>query len=236
MSPASLIFLPILNLDPTDNTCLWSTLNYFVDYCERYRVIPFLTFDRQLWDKAFKMIQAAPHGHRVKTIRLILGLFHVELSFLGAVGTLMEGSGLQEALEQIIAKNSVPQVLSGKAQERAFRAHMLAATALNRIILKMVLYPTQEGDEDTTESEHRDDDFEDASEEVDELKPIPSPVSSSDDDSDHESFTEYIKRSQDVLTSSSEVPTSFDVTNAIASCATADSALSEMDSSSITMP
>ena len=49
-------------------------------------------------------------------------------------------------------------------------------------------------------------------------------------------LTEYIKRSQDVLTSSSEVPTSFDVTNAIASCATADWALSEMDSSSITMP
>ena len=81
-----------------------------------------------------------------------------------------------------------------------------------------------------------DDDFEDASEEVDELKPIPSPVSSSDDDFDQESFTEYIKRSQDVLTSSSEVPTSFDVTNAMASCGTSDSALSDMDSSSITMP
>ena len=58
----------------------------------------------------------------------------------------MEGSGLQEALEQIIAKNSVPQVLSGKAQERAFRAYMFAATALNRIMLKVVLYPSQEGD------------------------------------------------------------------------------------------
>ena len=101
------------------------------------------------------MIQAAPDGHRVKKIRLILGLFHVELSFFGAVGTLMEGPGLQKALEQLIAKNSVPQVLSGKAQERAFRARMLAATALNRIILKMVLHPTQEGDEDTTETEHR---------------------------------------------------------------------------------
>ena len=126
MSPASFIFLPILNLDPTDNTCLWSTRNYFVDYCERYRVIPFLTFDRRLWDKAFKMIQAAPDGHRVKKIKLILELFHVELSFVGAVGTLMEGSGLQEAQEQITA-----MVFSGKAQEMVFRAHRLAATALN---------------------------------------------------------------------------------------------------------
>ena len=71
---------------------------------------------------------------------------------------------------------------------------------------------------------------------MDELKPNPSPVSSSDDDSDQESFTEYIKRSRDVLASSSELPTSFDVTNAMASCGTSDSDLSEMDSSSITMP
>ena len=71
---------------------------------------------------------------------------------------------------------------------------------------------------------------------MDELKPILSPVSSSDDDSDQESFTEYIKRSQDILTSSLEVPTSFDVTNAMASCGTSDSALSEMDCSSITIP
>ena len=63
-----------------------------------------------------------------------------------SVGTPMEGCGFQEALEQTIAKISVPQVLSGKAQESAFRAQMLAATALNRIILKMVLYSSQEGD------------------------------------------------------------------------------------------
>ena len=105
------------------------------------------------------MIHVASEGHRVKKIRLILGLFHVELSFLGAVGTLMEGSGLQEALRQIIAKNSVPHVLSGKAQERAFRAHMLAATALNRNIMKRVLHPTQEGDEDVVDTEYKDDDL-----------------------------------------------------------------------------
>ena len=45
-----------------------------------------------------------------------------------------------------------------------------------------------------------------------------------------------MKRSRDVLASSSEVLTSFDVTNAMASSGTSDSALSEMDSSSITMP
>ena len=134
-----------------------------------------------------------------------------QLSFLGAVGTLMEGSGLQEALEQITAKNLVPRVLSGKAQEMAFRADMLAPTALNHIILKTVLYRTQEGDEDMTESEHRDADLADASKEADYLKPIPSPVSSSNNDSDHESFTEYIKRSQDVSITMPDVMSSEDI-------------------------
>ena len=139
VNPASFIFLPIINIDPTDITCLWSTLNYFADYCMKYSVKPIVTFDRQLWDKAFKLIKAAPEGHKVKEILLILGQFHVELSFLGTIGTIMEGSGLSEALEQIIAKNSVPQVMNGKNMERAFRAHMITATALNKIILNKIL-------------------------------------------------------------------------------------------------
>ena len=75
----------------------------------------------------------------LKEILLILGPFYVELSFLGTIGTLVEGSGLSEALEQIIAKNSVPQVMNGKNMERAFRAHMITATALNKIILNKIL-------------------------------------------------------------------------------------------------
>ena len=80
----------------------------------------------------------------------------------------MEDSGRQEALEQIIAKNSETRVLSGKAQERAFGAHVLTVIAFSCIIMKLVIYSTQEGDEeDGVDPEHMDDDFKDASEEVD---------------------------------------------------------------------
>ena len=40
-------------------------------------VFPFLIFDRQLWDKAFEIMQGAPEGHMIKKFGLILGIFHV---------------------------------------------------------------------------------------------------------------------------------------------------------------
>ena len=49
-----------------------------------------------------------------------------------------------------------------KALERAFGAHVLTVTALNHII-KMVVYQTQEKDDDVVDSEHKEDGFEDAS-------------------------------------------------------------------------
>ena len=53
-----------------------------------------------------------------------------------------------------------------KAQERVFKAHVLTITGLNHII-KMVIYPTQERDDDVVDPEHRDDDFEDVGQRVD---------------------------------------------------------------------
>ena len=53
-----------------------------------------------------------------------------------------------------------------KAQDRAFKAHVLTAAALNHII-KMVIYPTQERDDYVVDPEHKDDDFVDVGQEVD---------------------------------------------------------------------
>ena len=65
---------------------------------------------------------------------------------------------------------------------------MLTITALNHII-RMVIYPTQERDDDVVDPEHRDDDFEDVGQEV---KPFASLVSSPTDDSKPETVTEHI--------------------------------------------
>ena len=42
----------------------------------------------------------------------------------------MSGSGLQSALEQVYAEDTVPHILSGKAVSRARRGYLLVACAL----------------------------------------------------------------------------------------------------------
>ena len=56
----------------------------------------------------------------------------------------------------------------------------------------MVIYPTQERDDDVVGPEHRDNDFEDVGQEVYSLKPIALLVSSPTDNSNPETVTEHI--------------------------------------------
>ena len=56
------------------------------------------------------------------------------MSFLGCIGHLMAGSGLQELLELVYAKKAVIHMLSGKAVSRAIRGHFLVDGALNAML------------------------------------------------------------------------------------------------------
>ena len=69
----------------------------------------------------------------MRNIALLLGGFHTEMSLLGAVGSIMAGSGLKEMLAQVYAEGSVEQMLSGKAVARAVRGHFLIDSVLNII-------------------------------------------------------------------------------------------------------
>ena len=59
----------------------------------------------------------------------------MQMSFLGSIGHLMAGSGLQELLEVVFAGNAVRHILTGKAISRAVRGHMLVDAALNTILV-----------------------------------------------------------------------------------------------------
>ena len=58
------------------------------------------------------------------------------MSFLGCIGYLMAGSGLQEFLELVYAKNAVVHMMSGKAIARAIRAHFLVDAALHALMVR----------------------------------------------------------------------------------------------------
>ena len=57
------------------------------------------------------------------------------MSFLGNIGHLMIGTGLQELLEVIFAVNTVAYILSGKAVARAIRGHLLLDSGLHILLL-----------------------------------------------------------------------------------------------------
>ena len=122
------IFLPMIDLTPSDPTCVRSTLEYLSDHARHHGVTPVITFDQQLWWVAFMIVESQPADSPLHQIVLILGGFHTEMSFLGTIGSLMAGSGLKEVMSQIYADGSVDQMLCGKAV-----AHLLIDSVLNTI-------------------------------------------------------------------------------------------------------
>ena len=96
-------------------------------------------FDQQWYWIALIIMEDQPLASRLRRIVLLLGGFHTEMSLLGAIGTIMDGSGLKEMLAQVYAEGSVDQMLSRKAVARAVRGHLLVDSALNIIATSAAL-------------------------------------------------------------------------------------------------
>ena len=113
---SSVMFLPMIDLNPSDSTCIFSTLKYVSQHAQRHNVTPVITFDQPLWWKALMIVNSQLMESDLRQIVLRLGGLNAEMSFLGCFGHLMASSGLQEVLELIYAPNTVIHMMSGKAQ------------------------------------------------------------------------------------------------------------------------
>ena len=137
---SSITFLPMIDMNPSDVTCINSTLKFVSDHAKSHdNATPIITFDQPLWWKAFNIIQTEPAGSELRKVVLRLGAFHTEMSFIGSIGHLMAGSGLREVLELIYASNAVDHIFTGKAIARAVRAHLIADAALNALLYSEAL-------------------------------------------------------------------------------------------------
>ncbi|CAC5375556.1 unnamed protein product [Mytilus coruscus] len=132
---SSISFLPMIDLNASDMTCIYSTLNFVSNQAKRYDITAILTFDQPLYWKAFSIVENENPGSPLKSVVLRLGPFHTEMSFLGSDGNLMSNTGLKEMLELIYAPNAFTHILSGKTDARAFRGHMLVDTALYCLLI-----------------------------------------------------------------------------------------------------
>ena len=86
----------MIDLTPSDATCVRFTLEYIVDHASRYNTTPVITFYQQLWWIAYMVIKAQSRESPLRQIILILGRFHTYMSFLGSIGSLMAGTGLKD--------------------------------------------------------------------------------------------------------------------------------------------
>jgi len=67
------------------------------------------------------------------------------MSYIHAVYSLMDGSGLKEVYEQIYAAETVTHLLSGKAYSGAERAMLLVDDALHLLLLEELLKSCNQG-------------------------------------------------------------------------------------------
>jgi len=88
-----LMFLPIIDMNPSDSTCIYSTLMFISNHAKKHGVTPILTFDQPLWWKALTIVELESAKSNLRKIVLCLGGFHTEMNFLGCIGHLIDSSG-----------------------------------------------------------------------------------------------------------------------------------------------
>jgi len=132
---SSVVFLPMIDMYSGDKTCILSTLEFLCKQATSQNITPIITFDQPFYWKANKIILDAPKNSHLKDIVLLLGCFHTLMNLLGAIGSLMNGTGLKDILEVIYGENPVLHMMTGKAVQRAIRGHMLVDKCLNNMIV-----------------------------------------------------------------------------------------------------
>ena len=131
-SQSTVQFLPTIDLSPSSETCIYSTLLFIIGQTSKLGVeIPCVTFDQPLWLQAVGIIK-----EEQLPIVCRLGGFHTLMSFLESVGMLMKGSGIEDLFAEVYAENSVPHIMSGKAIARSLRAHLSIQSALMTLLIQ----------------------------------------------------------------------------------------------------
>ena len=117
---ARINFLPMIDLNPGDESCIYSALKFITEEAKKYGIlVPCVTFDQPLWLKAIGII--AETGLKIVAR---LGGFYTTISFPGNIGKLMAGSSIEELLVEVYAENSMEHMLSGKAVSRFLCGHL----------------------------------------------------------------------------------------------------------------
>ncbi|CAH0562841.1 unnamed protein product [Brassicogethes aeneus] len=97
----------------------------------------FVTLDQPLYIKARDIISYCDEAEFSNVI-IRLGGFHLLMSFMGSIGYLMSGSGLNDVLAVLYAEKSIEHMLTGHAYGRGVRGHMLLHLALAKLVFDLI--------------------------------------------------------------------------------------------------
>ncbi|KAF4524952.1 hypothetical protein B566_EDAN014133 [Ephemera danica] len=103
------------------------TISYGQKYC-------FFTGDLPTYAKAREIVLQMQERGELMNVIVRMGGFHLLMNFLGAVGHIMSGSGIEELLATIYARGSVDSIMTGKYYSRALRGHFLIHAAVGKLI------------------------------------------------------------------------------------------------------
>lgn len=77
----------MIDMNPSDLSCVYSTLLFICRDARRYQRAHVMTFDQPLFWKAMTIIWNEPDNSQIR-----LGAFYTEMFFLSCIGHIMEGA------------------------------------------------------------------------------------------------------------------------------------------------
>ena len=103
----TVVFLLLIDLDPSNMSCIYSTLIFLVEQANYNNTTPVITFDQPLYWKAQTIIANEPSSSRLKSVVLRIGGLHTEMSFLGCIGHLWKSRIIRSSGRDIWPQHSI---------------------------------------------------------------------------------------------------------------------------------
>jgi len=126
--------VPFFNNAASDINTIYTTLLYASNECEKLgQKTCIVTFDQPLYRKAVEIVSAANDDNALSNVVVAVRRISPACVFLGTIGHIMSGSGLEELWGLLYAQNTIVKIMSGHAFSRSLREHFLTLIALHML-------------------------------------------------------------------------------------------------------
>lgn len=121
--------IPFIDTNPNNPSSVFTALCFAAEQCSRNKQSCIVTFDQPLLLKAMEIVAGSEESLDLSKIVVRLGGFHLLMSYLGCIGRIMEGSGMESLWVTVYGRATVKHTLTGHAFARAVRAYVLTYAA-----------------------------------------------------------------------------------------------------------